>query len=135
MIGLDTNILLRAVLNDDPKQSPVARDILAHLTTDAPGVINSVVLAEFAWTLVRGYGYGREAVVGAIRTMLRSLSYSFTDRLAVSFALSRSEADGLNFVDALIGEINRAAGCEITLTFDVRAAKSDAFQRPNDTES
>ena len=135
MIGLDTNILLRAVLNDDPKQSLVARSILTRLTSDAPGLINNVVLAEFVWTLVRGYGYGRQAIVGAIRTMLRSRSYSFTDRRAISFALSRCETDGLNFVDALIGEINRAAGCKTTLTFDERAAKSGVFRRPHETET
>jgi predicted nucleic-acid-binding protein len=120
--------LLRAVLNDDAKQSPLAREILSHLTPENPGVVNGVVLAEFAWTLRRGYDYTRSAIIQAIGTMLRSRGYTFPDRRAISLALSRCESDGLNFPDALIGEINRAAGCEVTLTFDGKAAKSDAFQ-------
>ncbi|MGD0185093.1 MAG: type II toxin-antitoxin system VapC family toxin [Roseiarcus sp.] len=129
MIGLDTNILLRAALDDDATQSPLAREILSRLTAENPGVVNSVVLAEFAWTLRRGYDYSRSDIIDAVQTMLRSRGYTFPDRRAISLALSRCESDGLNFPDALIGEINRAAGCEFTLTFDERAAKSSAFQR------
>jgi predicted nucleic-acid-binding protein len=129
MIGLDTDILLRAALNDDATQSVLAREILSRLTAENPGVVNSVVLAEFAWTLRSGYNYDRSDIVGAIRTMLRSRGYRFPDRRAISLALSRCESDGLSFPDALIGEISRAAGCDVTLTFDEKAAKSSAFQR------
>ena len=116
MIGLDTNILVRASTNDDPVQSPRARAIIASLTPRRPAVLNSVVLAEFAWTLRTGYGYARLEIAAAIEQMMRSPCYVFPDRDAVSTALSRCHADNLDFADALIGALNAHAGCRSTLT-------------------
>lgn len=127
MIGLDTNILLRAVLNDDVAQSPLAVALLSRLTADEPGLVNDVTLAEFVWTLGRIADYSRDEVALALRSMLSSPSYQFLDRRIVSKALTRFEADKIGFADSLIGETNRAAGCSTTFTFDGAAAKSDLF--------
>lgn len=128
MIGLDTNILLRAVLRDDAKQSPVALTFLSHLKAERPGLINDVTLAEFVWTLERTADYTRQEIAAALRSMLSSPSYQFLNRIVVSKALTRFEAGKkIGFADALIGEINRAAGCLTTFTFDAVAAKSDVF--------
>ena len=129
MIGLDTNILLRFVLDDDAVQTANARAILDDLAPDSPGVVNSVVLAEYAWTLRKGHGYSKSEIVGIIRTMLKSRSYFFPDRDAIFDALALCEDGGMGFADALIGEINRAAGCKVTLTFDKKAGKSSAFEQ------
>lgn len=128
MIGLDTNILLRAVLKDDSVQSPVARNFLARLSADDPGLINDVTLAEFVWTLGRTADYSRKEISSALRAMLSSPSYRFLDRIVVSKALTRFDAvKNIGFADALIGEVNRAAGCATTFTFDGGAAKTDLF--------
>ena len=128
MIGLDTNILLRAVLKDDSVQSPVARNFLARLSADEPGLINDVTLAELVWTLERTADYSRKEISSALRAMLSSPSYRFLDRIVVSKALTRFETEKkIGFADALIGEINRAAGCSTTFTFDGGAAKTDLF--------
>ena len=128
MIGLDTNILLRAVTDDDRKRSPLARRLLAQLSPDNRGVLNCVVLAEFVWTLRTGYDYERLEIVEMIEGMLRSGAYFFTDRDAVVAAVAKCGKEPLHFADALIGELNRGAGCNRTMTFDVGAGKSDAFQ-------
>jgi len=127
MIGLDTNILLRAALYDDVKQSPLAVDFLSRLTADEPGFINDVTLSEFVWTLGRSADFKHEEIVGALRALLRSQSYEFLDRAIVSKALTRYESKKIGFADALIGETNRAAGCSTTLTFDGGAAETDIF--------
>ena len=127
MIGIDTNVLLRAATNDDRKQSPVARKFLAGLSEASRGVINCVVLAEFAWTLRSGYGYERAEILGAINDIMRSKSYLVRDREVVNSALSRCLVESLHFADALIAEMNRDAGCETTLTFDLNAANGGAF--------
>jgi len=129
MIGLDTNILLRAVLRDDAKQSPIAIEFLSQLTDDEPGLVNDVTLAEFVWTLERSAEYTRGEISLALRAMLSSPSYRFLDRGAVSKALTRFEAEKkVGFADALIGEINRAAGCTTTYSFDTGATKkTDLF--------
>ena len=127
MIGLDTNILLRAATDDDKVLSPIARKILAGLSPERPGVVNSGVLAEFAWTLRTAYGYSRTEIANAIENMLRSRSYRICDRGAVSCAIVSCHDERLDFADALIGQLNRAEGCETTLTFDERAARGSAF--------
>ena len=127
MIGLDTNILLRAITRDDKARSSRAIDFLSNLSPQKKGVINSVVLAELAWTLRRGYRYERLEIVGMIARMLQSPSYEFTDRAAVSIAVTRCQDEPVHLADALIGELNRQAGCTTTMTFDNGAAKSDAF--------
>jgi len=128
MIGLDTNILLRAVLKDDAVQSPLAVDFLSRLTADAPGLIDDIALAEFVWTLERTADYKRGEIARALRAMLNSRSYCFLNRGIVSKALTRFEAEKkIGFADALIGEVNLAAGCSTTFTFDAGAAKTDLF--------
>jgi len=129
MIGLDTNILLRFVLADDAVHSPRARAVLQSLTPENQGVVNCVVLAEFTWTLRKGHGYTKSEIIGAIRNMLRSRSYFFPDRDAIADAIVDCEESGMVLTDALIGHINRAAGCLATLTFDTKAGKSKLFQQ------
>ncbi len=128
MIGLDTNVLLRAAVQDDAVQSPVARAIIAELAPSKPGYVNAVVLAEFAWTLERRYGYSPIEIVGAIETMLESEAFVVANHDAVGRALERVSTDGMTLSDAMIGELNFAAGCATTMTFDRRAAISDLFE-------
>jgi predicted nucleic-acid-binding protein len=127
MIGLDTNILLRATVQDDPRQTPAARKIIAGLTEHNPGHINLLVLAEYAWTLERRYEYAPDAIAAVIEAMLASNSFVVADHEIVSRALERMSEDNLRLSDALIGELNRAAGCADTLTFDRAAARSELF--------
>jgi predicted nucleic-acid-binding protein len=127
VIGLDTNILLRAVTGDDPEQTPIARRILRGLTSRSPGFINTVVLAELIWTLSRSYDYSNEQVCNVIEAIVFSRSYVVSEREAVALAVLRSATDGLDLADALLAEINLHAGCDTTLTFDRRAARSNIF--------
>ena len=41
MIGLDSNVILRAITGDDPVESPLARGFLATLSNDRPGIIGN----------------------------------------------------------------------------------------------
>ncbi len=128
MIGLDTNILVRAATNDDAIRSPKARAIISALTPGQPAVVNSVVLAEFAWTLRTGYGYKRSEIVDAIEKMMQSPCYVAPDRGAINAALIRCQSEHLDFADALIAELNLEAGCTKTQTFDEECSASSAFE-------
>jgi predicted nucleic-acid-binding protein len=128
MIGLDTNILLRATTQDDPLQSPKARKIIKALSSDQPGYVNLLVLAEFAWTLERRYEYPAEDITAVIEAILGSDSFVLCEHDAVGRAIERTTDENLRFSDALIGELNLAAGCAHTLTFDRAAGRSDAFK-------
>ncbi len=127
MIGLDSNIILRAITGDDPVQSPMARGLLATLSMARPGVLNPVVLAETAWTLRARYKYPRPQIVACIENLLGSTAYKVVDRDAVSEALQVSKRETIEFADALIGELNRLAGCSTTVTFDEGAAQTPSF--------
>ncbi len=127
MIGLDTNVLLRAITRDDDVLSPLAIDFLSKLTPQRKGMINTVVLAELVWSLRRGYKYGRPEILRIIGKLLQSPSYEFADRQAVNAAVTRCQKEPIHLADALIGELNQQANCLTTMTFDASAAKSDAF--------
>ena len=127
MIGLDTNVLLRAATDDDPVQSPIAQRHLWTLTAEVPGHVNTVVLSEYAWTLDRRYDYARAQICASIRALLESKCYVVAERDVVSRALGRALEDGLDFPDALLCELNLAAGCTTTLTFDRTAARCAGF--------
>lgn len=127
MIGLDTNILLRAVTGDDPIQSPIARRIVQSLTEQRPGFVSVVVLSEFVWTLDRRYNYGPEDIARSIEAMLVSTCFVVAERDCVSRALLRAEEHQLSFADALICDLALAAGCASTVTFDRRAGLCPGF--------
>jgi predicted nucleic-acid-binding protein len=127
VIGLDTNVLLRAITRDDAAQSPKARVLIASLTSSKPGYVNALVLAEMAWTLSRRYGYSASEIAAMIGTMLASDAFVIGDHDAVGRAVIRVIDDALDFSDALIGELNATARCKSTVTFDQKAARSSAF--------
>lgn len=129
MIGLDTNVLARAVTQDDVRHSPIARRLVGGLSEAAPGVINSVVLAEFAWVLRTKHKYGRVQILDAVEALMTSCAFLVRDRPAVNAALARCRSEPLDFADALIGELNIEAGCEVTVTFDTEAAESSLFRQ------
>lgn len=127
MIGVDANVLLGAVLLDDPDQSERAARFVAGRGSQAPAVVNSVVLAEFVWTLRAACKLGRPEIIGILRTMVESEGFVLTDRDAVLRAL-RDYENGIGFfTDRLVAEINDAFGCSSTVTFDGRAAQRAPF--------
>lgn len=127
MIGLDSNVVLRAITGDDPVQSPLARRYLSMLSSDSPGVLNAIVLVEIAWTLRTTYRYRRQEVLDCIESLMGSDAYHVIDRDAVVRALEISFEHAIEFADAFIGEINRAAGCVTTMTFDQGAVQVTGF--------
>jgi predicted nucleic-acid-binding protein len=130
MIGLDTNVLARLFVDDDPAQARLARQFVAdRCTARDPGFVDRVALCEMVWVLTSVHGYGRTAVVNVIEELLASRDILLEDDEAVRAALRTFAARAVDFADALIGQINRARGCEVTATFDRKAAKLDGFIR------
>jgi predicted nucleic-acid-binding protein len=127
MIGVDTNVLLRAIMSDDPRHSPRSRSFLAGRTADDPAVVNAVVLAELVWSLRAAYGMSRPAIAGILRDMVESRSYRFQNRTSVLRALYDYEAGTGAFTDRLIAEINDELGCRSTVTFDQHAQRHPPF--------
>ena len=124
MIGLDTNVLVRYVMQDDPRQSPRATRLIESLSVDEPGFVPVVALVELAWVLSGSYGLDRKQIATVLDTLLRSKELVIDRAELVTQSLHRYSAASADFADALIERIAAAAGCSATMSFDTGAVKS-----------
>jgi predicted nucleic-acid-binding protein len=129
VIGLDTNVLVRYLVRDDPHQTAVAtRLIESKCTADEPGRLTLVVLCELVWVLGRGYEYERPAIAGLVRRMLSAEDLQVERSELAWQALNLYEEGKADFADYLIGVCNKADGAQATFTFDRRTKGSGLFQ-------
>ncbi len=121
MIGLDTNILLRLWLNDDPAQCKRIDALLAeHGTTPGALLVSDVVLAEATWALRSAYQQDKPALLLAVRSLLDETAFAFEDRDAVELAVTMFEDSACGFSDCLVAAKQARLGCAFTATFDRR---------------
>ena len=123
MIGLDTNVLLRFFLQDEPNQSTRATELMSSLSVPEPGFISSVTLAESVWVLERFYRKPKHEVVLFLRGILESKQLVVEDHDSVAQALRKFGGSNADFADCLIERLCYSAGCTRTMTFDVNASK------------
>lgn len=129
MIGLDTNVLVRLVVNDEPRQAQAAAKFISkNCTSDDPGFINVTVLCELVWTLERAYGYARDEIATALRAILDNGVFAVEAPHRVAPAVEKYARQGFDLADLLIGGVNLDRGCQFTATFDRKAAKLDGFR-------
>jgi predicted nucleic-acid-binding protein len=123
MIGLDTNVLVRYLAQDDPVQSPRATKLIEHTLGERnPGYVGMVTLIELSWVLKRLYGVRGRELHDALRDLLEARQLVVEQRPIVTAALARWAGEAGDFADALVVECARAAGCRKVMTFDVAAA-------------
>jgi predicted nucleic-acid-binding protein len=119
MIGIDTNILLRLWLDDDPAQNKRIDALLAK-HGGAPGslLVTDVVLAEAVWTLQSAFDQDKAARLTAVRSLLEETAFAFEDREAVTRAVAQFEAGSCGLSDCLVVAKHAQQGCDFTATFD-----------------
>lgn len=120
LLGVDTNVILRAVLGDDDTQSRLARQALSDRTPDSPAFVTGISLAEVYWVLRSRVG--RDAAISVLRRLVESDSIEFDDGEGVVRALAFADA-GADFADALINSTMEQFGTSMTVTFDRKAAE------------
>jgi len=124
MIGLDTNVLLRYLTQDDPKHSARATEIIEQrLTADEPGFISLVSVLEVAWVLKSLFKRSRLQIANDIEMLLAADTLEIQNEQEVYTALVALRNGSGTFEDALIGSLGAWRGCSATLTFDEDAAK------------
>jgi predicted nucleic-acid-binding protein len=123
MIGLDTNVLVRYIMQDDARQSLKATKLLESLTVDEPGFVPLVSVVELGWVLSSCYDLDREQVAQAFELLLRTKTVVVDRADEVMKALRVFKASSADFADCLIERTATSAGCARTMTFDVGAAK------------
>jgi predicted nucleic-acid-binding protein len=131
MIGLDTNVFVRYLVQDDPIQSPRATQIIERrLTEDEPGFITLVTMVETVWVLDRSYGLSDQEIAQAIERMLQADTLLIQNEQEVFTAMIALRSGQGSFADALIGALGVWAGCASTLTFDKKAVRLMGFELP-----
>lgn len=123
MIGLDTNVLVRYMAQDDPKQSPMATDLIESLTVDARGYVGVVSVVELVWVLTDCYALTRGELCEVLATLLRTREIVVAHADTVWQALRLFKEGKADFADCLIEGFAKEAGCDYTATFDRDAAR------------
>ena len=124
MIGIDSNVLVRYLVQDDPRQSARATRLLEHeLTEREPGYLSLVVLVETCWVLRRLYAASPDEIRATVRDLLDARQLTVENRNVVARALARLDATAGDIADALIVELAIAAGCGRVVSFDRDATK------------
>ncbi|MCX7063491.1 MAG: type II toxin-antitoxin system VapC family toxin [Proteobacteria bacterium] len=125
MIGIDTNVLIRYIAQDDATQSARAiRLIERECSAATPGFVGLVVLVEIVWVSESSYGAKRDEVVEIVRRLLSIRQLVVQDSEIVWKALRSFESGKVDFADCLIQGVAAAAGCDRTMTFDKQASKA-----------
>ncbi len=128
MRGLDTNVLVRYLVQDDPAQAKAAtRFIETECSSEAPGFVNHVVLCELAWVLEVCYRQSKQHIVRVLEQILRVAQLQVDDPQVVWRALDDYRAGQAYFADHLLARVNQARGCDDTVTFDTAAGKAAGF--------
>jgi predicted nucleic-acid-binding protein len=123
MIGVDTNVLLRLLIVEDPRQNELAKSFFAARSVADPARISLVVMAELVWVLRSKYKYRYERVAPVIQAMLDSDDFVIEARDLVEWALANYTKSKIDFSDLLVAHSNERSGCTGTVTFDQDAAR------------
>jgi predicted nucleic-acid-binding protein len=124
VIALDTNVLVRLLVEDDPDQFAKAVAVLERAAeTEEPCFLADAVLCETAWVLASRYGAGRAEILAAMSELAGDGRYAFDDPDALAEALRAFEDGRADFSDYLIGASARRRGARTTYTFDRKLEK------------
>jgi predicted nucleic-acid-binding protein len=129
MIGFDTNVLVRLLVNDDEPQANAVRKLLEPLNDTPEAVfISDLVIVETLWVLKARYGLNRAALAGVIDLLLSVKTFAFEHRTTLEQAAAAFRNGKAGFADCLIVVRNHRLGCQHTATFDKALAKQDGVQ-------
>ena len=131
MIGLDSNILIRYLTQDDPIQSAKATEIIEQrLTEESPGFVSVVAMVETVWVLDRAYDLSTQEIAAAIERMLQTAVLLVENEQEIFTAMIALKEGKGSFADAVIAALGSRAGCSCTLTFDRKALRLSGFEFP-----
>jgi predicted nucleic-acid-binding protein len=127
--GLDTNVIVRYLAQDEPRQSAAATRLMEKtLSAEAPGFVTLVSLCEIAWVLADCYHADRERIRAVLEGLLGTKQIVVESPELAWKALRAWRHPAADFSDALIGEVAAAGGATKVATFDKAAAKLPMFE-------
>jgi predicted nucleic-acid-binding protein len=129
MIGLDTNVLVRYLMQDDPAQAKRASTAIESAAGRGERMrLSAITLCELVWVLESAYDQARADVARALEQIVRTADFDLEHARHVRTAIEQYRSTPADFADVLIGLVNEAAGCEYTLTFDRSLKRMPPFK-------
>lgn len=130
MKALDTNVLVRFLVQDDQKQASIANQLLIDAeATKQPLFVSQLVVLELLWVLKSVYEVSRSDILIALNELLSMSALEFQDQRVVRDFIIDAQHNSYDLPDALIAQVAYGRGCDTTLTFDKKAAKSSFFTK------
>ncbi|PRC91599.1 PIN domain-containing protein [Solimicrobium silvestre] len=128
MIGLDTNVLVRYIAQDEPQQSAIATTLITSLSSENPGYITIVALTELVWVMQSCYNATKPEVITILDMLLKTKELVVENAETAIKALTIFTRSNADFSDCLIERSAHKAGCDYTATFDKKAAKTTGMR-------
>jgi predicted nucleic-acid-binding protein len=128
VIGLDTNVLVRYIAQDDAKQAPLATRLVEGLSSENPAFITTVTLVELVWVMQSSYRAPKAEIVAILELILRTRQFVVENAETAMKAIALFSNSKADFSDCLIERTASRAGCSHTVTFDKNAAKFGDMQ-------
>ncbi len=132
MIGIDTNILVRYLTNDDIEQSNQVAALFAEYNEQESSIyINNIVLCELVWVLEKGYKYNIQQIVTVLKLILQTPEFAFDNHQLLTQSMVEYERSSTaDLSDIIISLVNNNVGCNATYSFDKTAIKFGYFVQP-----
>lgn len=123
MIGLDTNVLVRYITQDDKRQAALANSLIESLDDASPGFVTLITMVELSWVLESAYNFTRQQFAEVMQTLMTVDTIKLDRAAVVASSVRMYAASKADFSDCLIERLSASAGCEQTMTFNKAAAK------------
>jgi len=124
MTGLDTNVIVRFLVQDDLEQSAAAGRLFDTFTAEKPGFVSAIAIVELVWVLQSCYEASRHDIQGVIEDLLRTRELLVERAELIWQSLRLFTKGNADFADCVIERCGQATGCDHTMTFDQNAAKA-----------
>lgn len=129
MIGVDTNVLVRFIVNDDETQAQKAKDLIMTCSGKRHSLfVNTVTLCELIWVLKRGYGYTKNDLLATLHRLVAIEEFCFEDSKTMTNAIALYENGKADFSDYVSFSINKKSGCLKTYSFDKQPIQESLFE-------
>jgi len=129
MKAIDTNVLVRFLVNDDEQQAELVYDrFRAAEAAHEVLFIPLLVILETIWVLESAYEATRKEIVDSFSDLMQMPVFEFESLEAVQGMVISAHLSSTDLTDILIGQSARVSGCDNVLTFDKKASRMDLFE-------
>jgi predicted nucleic-acid-binding protein len=129
MKGLDTNVLVRYLTQDDPKQSAIATKVIEEaVAKEEKLLLHPLVFCELTWVLESAYDFPKADILKVLEKILRTAGFEISEKDLLWLALADYRSGKGDFSDYYLGRANERAGAKLTLSFDTALKREPRFQ-------